>query len=110
RAVTFESEDTDVRIERRQDERGRYFWGHVVRVLETYQTPPADSAGSAAPIRVVTQDTAEFLVGQEGDTWMQQAARLTAVRDLGVPDDEQREQYELDDPVATLTIELGGVR
>ncbi|HEX6925192.1 MAG TPA: DUF4340 domain-containing protein [Longimicrobiaceae bacterium] len=117
-AIAYESDEQEVSIERREDETGTYFWGTVTHPAR--ETPPSDTAGdsvaadsesatpdgdSAAPDTMPAAPTViEFVVGQEGDVLLDEAADPRALRDLGTVDEQRLSEYGLADSTAKIVV------
>lgn len=124
-AVSFHSSGRTLQLERRANGARSYLWAQQT----TRPVPPphvADSTGELAEQAdtvVLTTETGEageigdsiapepermeeFPVGKEGDTLVEQLARLRALRDLGDATQEKRDAYGLADTTSTISVEF----
>ncbi len=114
-AVVLESEKKRVRIEKREDENGTYYWGEVTRTRKPPPTPKGvgpdmDDAGptSNEPKEETTVTSREFPVGRAGEELMLQYQTLMALRALGPIASDDLERYNLHEKTLNLTAIEGG--
>ena len=91
RSMHYTSPHLDLRIERRTDREGPFYWGIQTRGDET-----------AGPL--------EFPVGWSGAELVPNLAALQVLRELGALSPEQRARYGLADSEARLTVEFSDGR
>lgn len=94
RAVTYESGNAFVGLERRDDGVGTYVWGTVVR-----RQPAGDGSGDPG---TEPADTTYFIAGSTGERLWEMLASPVAVREVGPIPPERRASYGLVDPYARL--------
>ncbi len=101
-AVVLESEKKRVRIEKREDENGAYYWGEVSRTTKKSSSPKVvgPDSGDAGPVDLppvpeTTVTTREFPVGRAGQGLMLEYQRLMALRKLGPLAADELERYNL---------------
>ncbi|WP_428266274.1 hypothetical protein [Haliangium sp.] len=117
-AISFETtkneaEASVVRLERRSDESGQYWWGEQTRILEQYTPIPAGAPDAAPeddqPLKASeVATTRSFMVGEAGREAITGFAELRALRALGKADDELMETYELTGHKEVITVILDG--
>ncbi len=118
--VVYRSEDLELRLELREDEQGRYAWGHAIPTAqqEPAPEPEGETEGDPPPPPPPAPEPEQFKVGRSGDTVIESLAPFVAKRRLeGISDDELAD-LGLAEPAATLeitregkeprTFELGG--
>lgn len=106
--VTFESEEIDVTLTRRSDERGDYVWAETTRrrrrhVPRDPHGAPADGASEAE----TTEQTASFKAGVTAEQIFEDLAPFRASRRLEVGADRVAE-FGFDDPQGELSITTRG--
>ena len=114
--VVLESEKKRVRIEKREDENGSYYWGEVTRTTKTPAAAaagPGASAGDAGPLDLPAEPetkvtSREFPVGRAGEELMLQYQNLMALRKVGPLASDDLERYNLHEKTLTLTVIEGG--
>ncbi len=112
--VVLESEKKRVRIEKREDENGSYYWGEVTRTTKTpvpaAAGPGAGDAGALdlAPEPETKVTSREFPVGRAGEELMLQYQNLMALRKVGPLASDDLERYNLHEKTVSLTAIEGG--
>jgi hypothetical protein len=111
KTIKFEVEGREIRVERRTDAQGAYYWGSDQRTIEQYLPPdkskPRPDAGPGPrvpeqPVKAMTKR--EFMVGEKGEELFKNLTELRALRSLGKLDDEKKELYELKEKTQTVSV------
>lgn len=120
-AIEFATTDHTLRLERRGEGAGAYWWGidkRTTKKLKPKAPPPPPPAVDPAnpdagvppppppePDEYVTEEvTREFPVGEPGEKLVKDVARMRAIRSLGPIKEEARKDYELVDTTKTITV------
>lgn len=104
-SVVYRNKELELSLELREDEHGRYAWGHAVPQASA-EPPPPPADGSEPP---PPPEPEEFKVGKAGDTVLAGLAPFVAKRRLEGVADEDLEALGLSpEPEATLEITREG--
>lgn len=104
-SVVYRGKDVELSIELREDERGRYAWGHAVPQAPA-EPPPTPADGSEPP---PPPEPEEFKVGKAGDPVLEALAPFVAKRRLeGVTEADLEALGLSPEPEATLEITREG--
>ncbi len=106
-ALSFESKTRKVRIEPKQDARGRWYVGTVDKDEPAFVHPPAGVDGGA-PINPTKHETVRFIAVKAADDLVKSLAPLRALRAVGKVEGTRAEEFGLDKPEGTLKITLAG--
>lgn len=115
KAVEFATKDHTLRIERRGEGAGAYWWGIDTRTskkLKPQEPPPPAQPGEPPPPPpepeyVEETVTREFPVGEPGEKLVKDLAAMRAIKALGVVKEEAKKDYELVDTTKTIAIVFG---
>lgn len=108
-SVVFESEKLTLTLEMREDERGRFAWGHSdPRPVEEPEPEPAGDESGEAPATPPAPQPEQFKVGKAGNTLLEALAPFVAKRRLEGVSDEDLEALGLAEPEGTLEIAREG--
>ncbi|MCX4246976.1 DUF4340 domain-containing protein [Paraliomyxa miuraensis] len=103
-SVVYRSKDLELTIELREDEHGRYAWGHSVPQAPE-EAPPTEDGAEPPP----APKPEEFKVGKAGDPVLEALAPFVAKRRLeGVVDEDLEALGLMPEPEATLEITREG--
>jgi hypothetical protein len=113
KAIELATPEHTLRLERRGEGAGAYWWGIDSREQKKQKPappppPPADPAAPPPPPpppEFVTETVVrEFPVGEPGDKLIKELARMRAIKKMGVVKDDDKAKYELVDTSKTLSI------
>lgn len=109
KAITLEFEGREIRVERRTDAQGSYFWGSDQRTIEQYLPPDKNKPDAGPGPRVPEQPVKasskrEFMVGEKGDELFKNLTELRALRSLGKIDEDKKSLYELVEKTQTISV------
>jgi len=121
-SLLYDSEQKSVRIERRSDDHGQYLWGEVKRSRKVpkkpkpKKTPGADAGADSStppepeppPEDEIITTTREFPIGEIGKKVLESFSTLRALRELGVIDEDRKEEYGLSESKDNLTVFFKG--
>lgn len=107
--IEFQTDKRLVRIERRGAGADAYWWGTETKTIKKPKPidapPPADPAAPPpAPEFVDETTTTEFPVGPEGEKLVKQFARMRAIKSVGVPKDDVKQDYGLADSQTSIAV------
>ncbi len=118
-SLELKSDKRDVKIERKTAGADNYWWGTDTTIDRKPKPKTADagsaagSAGSAGSAdgsgvgsaeMIETRKTKEFPLGDAGDKMLAVWTGARAMRDLGVPSDDQKKEFKLVDSKSSLTV------
>jgi hypothetical protein len=112
--VTFESKAKTVVLERKQDDRGSYYLGHVEPGEAPAEPEPSDDAADAGPNPHAPStppkpvEPATFVSVTAAERIMKTLAPMRAQRAIGQITADREKVYGLDAPAGKLFIEIGG--
>lgn len=106
-SIIFEGEKTKVRIETKQDDRGRWYVGRVEKAAAEEDPhgahPPADPPSEPGKAK-----TTSFVGVKAAGELADKLAPFRALRALGRVPDARAAEFGLDKPDATLKVKVGG--
>ena len=94
-AAIFESKGgvlRRVRVERRSDERGSYWWGLDRKARTVLEERPEEEIEPDGTTVVAREEAGqrEFIVGEQWQAMLEELAEMRVLRDIGQVDDERR--------------------
>ena len=109
KAIALEFEGREIRVERRTDDQGSYFWGSDQRTIEQYLPPDKNKPDAGPGPRVPEQPVKasskrEFMVGEKGDELFKNLTELRALRSLGKIDEDKKALYEFVEKTQTISV------
>ncbi len=108
-AVVYETKDRTVRIDRKKDDKGAYWWGSETRVSKVRPPRKADAPPDAPPPQEEMKTTErEFPVDDRGEEAVKNLAELRALRSLGQLDDDEKKKDGLTDSTDNITVTFDG--
>jgi hypothetical protein len=115
-ATPTKNTEREVRVERKGDANGSYWWGTETRTDQKAKPQNADAGSNApAPDTVAATTSREFPVGDSFritgqtqpmtiDEWTKDLASMHAVHAFGTLTDDKKKEYELADSNTTITV------
>ena len=113
KTVEFATADRTLKLERRGQGAGAYWWGVETRTTKKLKEtppppPPADPTQPAppppAPEYVDETTTREFPIGEPGEKLVKDLARMRAIKSIGTIKDDQKKDFELVDTSKTISV------